>query len=89
MDDLIDLMISNESPSEISDRIKDILMQKSAENIDIVRPVVAASIFGDPEDGIEVDDEQREPTAELETETETETETEVEYETEEELEDEE
>jgi len=57
-------MVSNESPSEISDRIKDILMQKSAENIDIVRPVVAASIFGDPEEEIEVD----EPTAELETE---------------------
>ena len=70
MDDLIDLMVSNESPSEISDRIKDILMQKSAENIDIVRPVVAASIFGNPEDDIEVDDEQQEPTAELETETE-------------------
>lgn len=80
MDDLIDLMVSNESPSEISDRIKDILMQKSAENIDIVRPVVAASIFGNPEDGIEVDDESKvddeseeenevdEPTAELETE---------------------
>ena len=74
MDDLIDLMVSNESPSEISDRIKDILMQKSAENIDIVRPVVAASIFGNPEDGIEVDDESEEenevdePTAELETE---------------------
>ena len=80
MDDLIDLMVSNESPSEISDRIKDILMQKSAENIDTVRPVVASSIFGDPEDGIDVDSDQTEPTAELETETETETENEVETE---------
>ena len=76
MDDLIDLMVSNESPSEVSDRIKNILMQKSAENIDIVRPVVAASIFGNPEDGIGVDGESEEenevdePTAELETETE-------------------
>ena len=49
MDDLIDMMVSNESPADISDRIKEILMQKSAENIDIVRPVVAASMFGEPE----------------------------------------
>jgi hypothetical protein len=49
MDDLIDLMISNESPADISDRIKEILMQKSAENIDTVRPIVAASMFGETE----------------------------------------
>ncbi len=49
MDDLIDMMVSNESPADISDRIKEILMQKSAENIDIIRPVVAASMFGEPE----------------------------------------
>ena len=55
MDDLIDMIISNESPSEISDKIKDLLMQKSAENIDIVRPVVANSMFGNTEDDIEVD----------------------------------
>ena len=91
MDDLIDLMVSNESPSEISDRIKDILMQKSAENIDTVRPVVAASVFGDPEDGIDVDSDETEPTAELETEVETEDEVETtaEQETEEEPEEEE
>jgi len=57
MDDLIDMMISNESPADISDKIKDILMQKSAENIDIIRPVVAASIFGEPESEVETDDE--------------------------------
>lgn len=91
MDDLIDLMVSNESPSEISDRIKDILMQKSAGNIDTVRPVVAASVFGDPEDGIDVDSDETEPTAELETEVETEDEVETtaELETEEEPEEEE
>jgi len=69
MDDLIDLMISNESPAEISDRIKDILMQKSAENIDIVRPTVANSIFGDQETETEdeVDGEyEEEPTEEEE-----------------------
>lgn len=49
MDDLINMMVSNESPADISDRIKEILMQKSAENIEIIRPVVAASMFGGPE----------------------------------------
>ena len=49
MDDLINMMVSNESPADISDRIKEILMQKSAENIDIIRSVVAVSIFGEQE----------------------------------------
>jgi hypothetical protein len=53
MDDLIDMMVSNESPADISDKIKEILMQKSAENIDIVRPVVAASMFGGAESEVE------------------------------------
>jgi hypothetical protein len=68
MNDLIDMMVSNESPSDISDKIKEILMQKSAENIDTLRPVVASSIFGIPdesseseevpEDGIDQDQEE-------------------------------
>jgi hypothetical protein len=45
MDDLIDMMVSDQSPADISDKIKEILMQKSAENIDIIRPVVASSMF--------------------------------------------
>jgi hypothetical protein len=65
MDDLIDMMVSNESPADISDRIKEILMQKSAENIDIVRPVVAASMFGEPEvESGEVPEVEEEPTEE-------------------------
>ncbi|MFZ9836613.1 MAG: hypothetical protein ACO3D6_06010 [Candidatus Nanopelagicaceae bacterium] len=56
MDDLIDMMISNESPADISDRIKEILMAKSAENIEIIRPVVAASMFGEPETEEESDE---------------------------------
>ena len=53
MDDLINMMVNNESPADISDKIKEILMQKSAENIDIIRPVVANSIFGEPETEVE------------------------------------
>lgn len=66
MDDLIDMMVSNQSPADISDKIKEILMQKSAENIDIVRPVVAASMFGGPEFGAESEVEDTEEYIETE-----------------------
>jgi hypothetical protein len=55
MDDLIDMMIADQSPADISDKIKELLMQKSAENIDVIRPVVAASMFGGSESEVEVD----------------------------------
>jgi hypothetical protein len=55
MNDLIDMMVADQSPADISDKIKEILMQKSAEHIDIIRPVVAASMFGTPESEVEVD----------------------------------
>lgn len=41
----MDMIASDESPSQISDKIKDILYQKSSERIDQYRPVVAASLF--------------------------------------------
>lgn len=45
MDDLMDLLVTDGSSSQISDQIKDILFAKSAENIETIRPNVAASIF--------------------------------------------
>ena len=45
MDELMDMIVSDESPSEISDKIKDLLFAKSAEKIDTIRPAVAASLF--------------------------------------------
>ena len=50
MDDLMNMIASDESPSQISDKIKDILYAKSAEKIDGVRPDIAASLFGETED---------------------------------------
>ena len=47
MDDLVDLMIDNDSPTDISDRIKELLYTKSAERVDAARPAVAAGLFGD------------------------------------------
>lgn len=45
MDDLMDMIIADESPSSISDKIKDILFSKSAEKIDALRPSVASNVF--------------------------------------------
>ena len=53
MDELLDMIASDESPSNISDKIKDLLFTKSAEKIDALRPEVATSMFGETneEDG--------------------------------------
>ncbi len=45
----MDMILTDESPSQISDRIKDILYVKSAEMIDELRPEVAANLFGTEE----------------------------------------
>ena len=47
----MDMIISGESsPSEVSDKIKEILYTKSAEKIDAARPYVASTLFGEDED---------------------------------------
>ena len=45
MDDLLDMIIADESPSQVSDKIKELLFTKSAEKIDGFRPLVANSMF--------------------------------------------
>jgi hypothetical protein len=50
MDELMDMIAADESPSQISDKIKDLLFTKSAEKIDAFRPAVAQSIFGETEE---------------------------------------
>ena len=61
--ELMDMIIADESPSNISDKIKDMLFAKSAEKVDSFRPDVAASTFNHT------------PEVEAEVETEVETET--------------
>ena len=58
MDDLLDMIIADESPSQISDKIKEILFSKSAEKIDAFRPIVAANAFGNEVDEVESVDEE-------------------------------
>ena len=41
----MDMMATDESPSQISDRLKDILYAKSAERVDKFRPDVASGVF--------------------------------------------
>lgn len=45
MDELMDMIVSDESPSQISDKIKDLLFAKSAEKIDDFRPAIANTMF--------------------------------------------
>ena len=45
--ELMDMIIADESPATISDRIKDMLFAKSAERVDNFKPAVAANTFGD------------------------------------------
>ena len=79
MDELMDMMATDESPSQISDKIKDMLFQKSAERVDAFKTDVANGVFGDVD--LEDEDlEDDETVDEVEDEVETEDETEVEAE---------
>ena len=46
----MDMIATDESPSQISDKIKDLLFAKSAEKIDAFRPAVSQSMFGETEE---------------------------------------
>ena len=51
--ELMDMIIADKSPSQISDRIKDMLFAKSAERVDGYRPEVAKNSFNAPDDSAE------------------------------------
>ena len=67
--ELVDMMINGAKPSEVQVAVKYLLIMKAADKVDEMRPQVANSLFGAPEE------EAPETESELETETETETET--------------
>ena len=46
MDELMNLMIADESPSEISDSIKTQLMQKAGARVDALKPAVPNAMLG-------------------------------------------
>ena len=89
MEDVVDLIATDASASDISDKMKEILYAKAAERIDVARPYVANAMFGQEFEYPEVEDEVEtevgdestdEVVDELETETDTETDTEEESE---------
>ena len=69
MEELMDLLVSDESPSQISDKIKDVLYSKSADKIQAVRPEIASQLFDK-----DVDLDNPETEAELDTDVEVSTE---------------
>ena len=72
----MDAMATDESPSQISDKIKEILFNKSAERIDAFKTDVANGVFGD----VDLEDDETVDEVDDETEVEAEDETEVEAE---------
>ena len=54
MEELVDLIATDASASDVPDKIKDALMAKAAARIDAFRPEVASSVF----DGEELEDEE-------------------------------
>ena len=59
MEELVDLIATDASASDVSDKIKDALMAKAAARIDALKPEVAASVFDAEEtEEEEVSDEQ-------------------------------
>jgi len=67
MDDVIDLIATDASAADISDKMKEVLYAKAAERIDIARPYVANAMFGQSFEYPEVQDEEE---VEYETDTE-------------------
>ena len=64
--ELMDMIAADDSASQISDKIKDMLYAKSAERVDNYRPTAANSLFGEPsEEDPELDDALATASAEI------------------------
>ena len=73
MDELMDMIAAEDSASQVSDKIKDILYAKSSSRVDEYRPAVASGVFNSDNAPT-----QSEVDAALDTETEVETEVDAE-----------
>lgn len=45
MDELLDMISRDESPSQVSDSIKELLFQKATQRVDAFQPMVAKTAF--------------------------------------------
>ena len=60
MEDLVDLIATDASAAEVSDKIKDVLYAKSAERLEVAKPLVAQQMFDDHSEGETVEQEPEE-----------------------------
>ena len=59
MEELVDLIATDASASDVSDKIKDALMAKASARIDALKPEIASSVFdAEAPEEEEVSDEQ-------------------------------
>ena len=72
MDELMNLMIADESPSEISDSIKNHLFAKAGAKVDALKPAVANAMLGYEVESEEDVEPEAETVGELDNEEETE-----------------
>jgi len=68
MEELVDLIATDASASDVSDKIKDALMAKAAARIDALRPEVASSVFdaeaSEEEEVVDELEDEEQPTEE-------------------------
>tara|TARA_B100001113_G_C20817959_1_gene495405 strand:- start:117 stop:296 length:180 start_codon:yes stop_codon:yes gene_type:complete len=59
MEDIIDLIATDASASEVSDKIKDTLFAKASDRIEAMKPNIASTVFDDidPEEPTEQEEE--------------------------------
>lgn len=57
MEELINMIATDSSASEVTDKIKDLLFAKASERIEGAKPYVASSLFGE-EDGDDYTEDQ-------------------------------
>ena len=60
MDDIIDAIATDASPSEIADSLKDVIYQKAAERVEGLRPDASASIFAEIENEVDTEPQEEE-----------------------------
>ena len=60
MEEIIDLIATDSSATDISDAIKNALYSKAAEKVDAFRPEVASSLFGESDAEVETTEDEGE-----------------------------
>tara|TARA_X000000368_G_scaffold391148_1_gene354918 strand:- start:359 stop:553 length:195 start_codon:yes stop_codon:yes gene_type:complete len=57
MDNIVDLIATDASASEVTDKIKDMLYAKSAERIEALKPSIANTMFASNDDSVDSEEQ--------------------------------